>query len=550
MKKLICAVVILMLAVGSSWAFDNAYHVKQAPNKKGDLLIFPVYFTTPDGWETKLTVTNTSDRYSVVAKVVYRSHYWTDEMLDHLIYLSPRDVWIGYVKTIGGKVSLWSDDDSILASSTTFASAGNPVIQEFFTNNMCTSNAWNPDSDGGADSAERGYVEVIETWYGDTRNYPAVVVGGVALDQNPPKVDKQYLLRLYHPENGAVQPAGLTTVAGAAVNSTAIDHTINVLTGVLELQHSAMSNLTSAIEATVFADFDVTQYMRVNEISGLDSFNGQNTLGEVEAALSKDDIAMPYVNDLNNGTGTIHMFNFPTKQGYAWNGTRCVYTPKGPFWQWHRDGIVNNVIDYNQCLEYTAPIFDLTELDRETTGLWSGGERVANEMCEELEWVYAVSGNYFAEGWQEYRFNGLTPVTGGLFTNIPAVNNRPNSQITFFDPDRISANFQGMPRNPMTGNEWLYTGVPVIPVVLHVKRGAGISMFYGAYSDGEVYASNVAGLPDVVADAWLPDYQYWNYMDALGLNNTGGANNNAGATTYPQASTFPIDQFPSVVELP
>jgi len=553
MKKLICALLIVMFAVGSSWAWDNGYHVKQAPNKKGDMMIFPVYFTTADGWETKITVTNTSDRYSVVAKVIYRSHYWTDEMLDHLIYLSPRDVWIGYVKTIGGTVSLWSDDDSILASSNSFASPGNPVIQPFFTNNMCTKNDWNPDDpEGGADSPERGYIEVIENWYGNTDNYPAVLADNVPLDQSPPKVDKRVLLKYYPPDStGTVEPAGLTDDED---DSNGIDHTINVLTGVLELQHSAMKSITAAIPATVFADFDVTKYMKVNEISGLDSYTGNNSLGEVEAALSKDDIAMHYVNDLENGNGTIHMFNFPTKQGYFWDtaNSKCQYIPKGPFWQSKVDG-TPATHPYNQCLTYASPMFDLSENDRSTSGLWSGGETPESEMCEEMQWLFAVGGNYFKEGWQEYRFHGIAALDANQFTDIPALDGEmPSAPVTTFDPMRIAGSYTGVG----TGEDaWLYTGVPVIPVVFNLKNfgasngsDAGISLYYGAYSDGEVYAALATGTTDVDAGAWLPDYQYWNYMDALGLNNDAGDNNNG--TPYPEAATFPIDSFPAVTPIP
>jgi len=53
-KSLIVLTVLVMMS-GSVMANDIAYHVKQAPNAKGDVLIFPTYFAAPGGWETKLT---------------------------------------------------------------------------------------------------------------------------------------------------------------------------------------------------------------------------------------------------------------------------------------------------------------------------------------------------------------------------------------------------------------------------------------------------------------------------------------------------------------
>ncbi|MGQ9483862.1 MAG: hypothetical protein ACUVSA_02485, partial [Desulfosoma sp.] len=70
-----CAALLIAVAVLAAvpvMAKDPG-HVKIAPNNKGDLLIFPFYYTDNSGIWTKLTVVNTSETNSTVAKVVIKS---------------------------------------------------------------------------------------------------------------------------------------------------------------------------------------------------------------------------------------------------------------------------------------------------------------------------------------------------------------------------------------------------------------------------------------------------------------------------------------------
>lgn len=494
MKRIMVCLVALMIATSSAWAWDEGYHVKQAPNKEGDLMIFPMFMAAGD-WETKIIVTNTSDTYSVVAKVIYRSHYWTKELLDHLIYLSPNDVWVGYIRDIGGNPSIYSEDDSILVTESAFATPANPVRQPFVNEKLCQD-----------DSRDRGYVEVIETWYHATAS----------------PISKADLHDMYHHSTGPVANAENSNVAGylagpPVVNSNAIDHTINVLTGEMEFRNRNVPAYTASMNATVFADFDNKSYMGVTAISGLDSVDAyNNTLGEVEAALAKNSVAMHYVNNVESGIGTIHMFNFPTKQSYQWNtaASRCDYQPKGPFWQQYRDANTNAL---DQCLVYSRAFYDLSENDGAgSSPIYSGSDIPDEEMCEELQWVAIYGSTYFNEGWQRYTFQPGDP--------------------TFFRPARYAAiaaasnTYWGWGSGTVTGDDYAYTGVPVIPFSLYLNLNTpAMSMVEGASIDGNVYASWDVVTNTATAGSWLPDYQYWNYMDALGLNNSAGNSNNATA---------------------
>lgn len=494
--KLVSLVAILMMVTGSVYAYDNAYHVKQAPNGKGDLIIFPMYFTAPGGWETKVSVVNTSEVYSVIAKVVFRSHKYSQELLDFLIYLSPTDVWTGTVKNSGTSTVIYSEDDSMLVSSSEFASKANPVNKALFAP-QC------PD-----DSAQYGYIEVIETWYGDvSKCYPAPT--NAAWKRTTPGVSKYYLKQLYPTDASLKQVPGWDNdgIGGVCnVNSNNIDHTINVLAGYMELQNSAVAGMTTAMRATVFADFDVTSNMNVAEESGLQLFNGQNMLGEVEAAMSKNDIVMPYVNNPASGAFSAHVFNFPTKLSrwtYSSATNTCTYVNgRGPFWT---DPIVPPVDAQYICQRYTNPVYDLSENVSITTDIYSG-QTITYQMCQEVELLTTVGySSLFTEGWTSYKFD-YSGKTGAA--TVPTYFNVQRAPVQI-DPNRFS-----------------FTGIPTLPVVVMFKNG-GASLMEGSNSDGETYVRSTTPL---TAGSWYPDYQYWNYMPLLGLNN------NAAGATYPAAS--------------
>ncbi|MCP4687603.1 MAG: hypothetical protein GY859_06095, partial [Desulfobacterales bacterium] len=121
MKKLTSCAVLLMaviLFVAPAYAVDQDQHVIQAPNGKGDVLIFPHYIALAGGWETKLIVVNTDTQRSIVAKVIIRSATYSQELRDFLIYLSPADVWTGriYNHEVDG-ATIESGDDSVVATS-------------------------------------------------------------------------------------------------------------------------------------------------------------------------------------------------------------------------------------------------------------------------------------------------------------------------------------------------------------------------------------------------------------------------------------------------
>jgi len=247
MKKVLVLALVVMLAASSAWAYNDALHVKVAPNGKGDLLIFPVYFTANGGWQTKLTVINTSGQFSTVAKVVLHSHYYSQELLDFLLYLTPNDVWTGTIVNDGTNVSIQSTDDSALASNGLFTSATNPMNQVIGQSTCIQSkNIY------ATDSNEFGYIEVVEAWFGDISNgYYSTTNLKSGENASPPQVTKAYLKRVYD------KWVANTACTDCAPNlGFGKDYTLNLLTGYFELQNAMVSGYSAGMKATVLADWD------------------------------------------------------------------------------------------------------------------------------------------------------------------------------------------------------------------------------------------------------------------------------------------------------
>ena len=404
MKRLMNIAVLMMalLVFGSGIAFALNYddHVKIAPNGKGDLLIFPFYAAIDGGWDTKLWVINTSQTRSCVAKVVIRSFANSDELLDFLIYLSPTDVWVGtltYDSVLG--VVIHSEDGSMIAAFDTtgnpiWASASNPVHQPL------------KDPNCPGDLEEIGYVEVIESW-------SDVLAGGVV------PVDKDKIYDAYD---------GLGSGAFPAV-------VCNILAGHMETG-MPMSGLTSAIRATAFRDY----YQQTKLTTLVETFLGvgaNNNLAEIEAALSKDDIAMPYDNDVD---GTLHFFTFPTKLTVYDSDCDYVGSPSPFFTQY---------ADCAGCVEYTLWAYDLEEEKAGGGTPFSPPPEDVGKWCYEVNFI-ASTGLPFREGWLNYSSPfGFTSTTN------------------------------------KAGESLGYSGYPVIATSMNIGA-SGLSLMYGAWSDGVV----------------------------------------------------------------
>lgn len=555
LKTVLLTLLVSMLA-SSAWAVnfyypnanwaDTATHIKMAPNNKGDILIFPVRLNDP-GLTAKFTVANTSLTQSTVAKVVVRSEKYSGELLDFLIYLSPGDVWTGrlWVDPADGLIKMWSTDDSVQhlpldATSIIWASEENPMNEPL----RPTMLEWD-------EVMELGYVTVINI---------ASTSGIQSFDAEAPQVQ----MALTELVNGAnVNRRGVSKTAvkswydrlGGALtrlqeiqgapnenyDSKAFDK--NILAGWMDFQLDGL--FTSRVNATTFRDHRQTVKAGIGQETFLgniptvfDEFGDMviqgvtdslTELAQVEAALAKDDIVMPYVHD--EFGRSLHFFLFPTK--YATSAFRItdeqyvVFSP-GPYFIQNAKLQSARPVESpvttigtrelrELCVPFKPLILDTTEKSP-TVAPFSPLPKGPN-FCDELNWIAAadVIAN-IPQAQQATYDRGVIHISFGDTTKLPYYDydwdvNFP--QVSWVENRELVTdgdNFYDM---------FSYSGAPVIPLVLDVGFGLGIpqadvesglSLAYGAWSDGTVTVQDIEGEPRRV-----PFYQYADDLRLLEL---------------------------------
>lgn len=409
MKKLIrvifllTAVFFLMGAGTAALALDDADHVIVAPNSKGDVVVFPVVIGLDGGWVTKIVVTNTSLTESAVAKVIFRDGLYSQELLDFLIYLSPTDVWWGEIRYGENGAEVFSTDESGPSSTAgeTWASTDYPLEQPFQTV-AC------------APGAEQiVYVNVIGAW-------------SAVIADDPRPVLKSVVKAAYEDDNA---------VMGCD----------NILTGHYELTIGGVT--TGANRALVWADYGNKIRLTPQTETFLGEF-ANNNLCELEASLSKQNIAMPYYN--GSGMLAVHWNTFVTKLSTI--DSSCDITAvQGQFFD---DG--NSWITSDYKVVFSPLYFDLEENapGSEDTPFSPYTPPADRTLPYEVNSLFTVppfiSANY-VEGWVRYNFDATTTCT------------------------------------PLVGEEAeiSYTGAPSIPTVWFFGP-AGLSILDAAFDNGVV----------------------------------------------------------------
>jgi hypothetical protein len=250
-----------------------------------------------------LTITNSDEENSVIAKLVIREELTSRELIDVMIYLSPGDRWRGnlscteYKSDLGcvrGKLT--SDDDSLIGATTVKISPIDPEFQQktIYHYVPADQRAWGGANGDGAYKFGDGE----QTW---NQGYAEVFLSRTSLqaptneDGLPMPVDKD---AIYEEDWNAFK-------TGASVPT---DGTPNVLSGTVTLN---LGGSTGRIQMEAINDYDNTQLLVVGKDTLLGE-NAETSIGELEAVLAKNELVMPY----GVGEETYMITTFPTKQSF------------------------------------------------------------------------------------------------------------------------------------------------------------------------------------------------------------------------------------------
>jgi hypothetical protein len=422
-------IAVAVLAAAPVMAQDPS-HVKIAPNGKGDLLIFPFFYTDGSGLGTKITIINTSTKYSTVAKVVIKSYYYSQELRDFLIYLSPADVWTGYIVTFDGIPYIASYDDSVTPDGSTWASVDNLFMYPLV------------EATGDGDWNTFGYIHVINA---------ATDQGGVL--GTSPGIAKADIKKWYDSINtkGAGKVETKYNYPDDTTGKPTNNVPANVLSGWMEVTYNIFYNI-AGLNATTLMDYQNTAYIEAVRETPLRDVQAKNTILDIEAALAKSEIAMPYVNfPFKYDDYTIHLFTFPTKEyHYLTKPNKDTIILPSPYF--------NKVISFDNQLACISPgraIFNLSEKSK--TGVVSPPPK-AGKWCEEVHYEFAK--NFpFSEGWAYYTF----------------------------DDRMVNGDNHTIWNTPYPAAVLGYRGAPVIPTLFDITFGTVFtSLRYGTWTDGAV----------------------------------------------------------------
>lgn len=433
---------VLLLTGGMAWAATYEDHVYVAPSGQGEVLIYPVYMGF-EGFQTKLQVINTSLTWSAVAKVVIRSPLYSIETRDFLIFLSPTDVWEGWLMWDGSQVIVYTDDDSMLVAVELVDGDLEPVFAS--TDDPFSIHLEDP---GCGDTTLWGYAEVFLAHVFD--------LGG-------PRVSKDDIFEAYigtgdidaPSPDGGFSPLGVKEEYGTGAN---------ILAGNLQIQSPILS-WSSALNAVALADYGIDEALNPADDTSFGQGTSNNSIWEVEAALSKQFVGMPYINDAEGNS--LHFFTFPTKLTDLDGECDFVQSEFAGYGRYEGFRLVD---DEDKGVEFRVRQMDMTE--RTPVGdqpIFSPRPKDPKFYLMEMDFIMPQA---FSKGWYRYTF----------------VENSTSGE-TY--PDELPLH---------------YTGAPVIPVVMNFGA-AGFSLMYGNWTDGTVCDVSADG-DAVCFDGYQNVYSY------------------------------------------
>jgi hypothetical protein len=306
MAKKICSILatiafVFMAAVTAN-AFNVNNHVYEAANGVGDAIVYPAYIAI-DTIGTKIRVVNTSSRFSVVAKVVFREGTSSCETRDFLIYLTPNDVWYANITKVNGVTTITSDDES------------SPVVPL---------NIGMAQSCNGFDDSI-GYVEIYESLAFDSFTLNGGAING-PMDKAILKAAYAEILRTmaaWIPVLNALDcfedhaPLAFKLDPASPDNYTAqVYRSKSVMAGWYPIGDG--TGLKVEKRAVALAHNCNSVILNVQDETRWDNY-GMNMPVEIRGALSKAFVHIPF--NSANGASTFAVFNWPVKLSCCTSGS-------------------------------------------------------------------------------------------------------------------------------------------------------------------------------------------------------------------------------------
>lgn len=131
----------------------TATDLELSDNGKGHMLVVP-YYTAQDNNITVLHVVNTDSKNGKALKVRFRGAANSDDVLDFTVFLSPSDVWTGYVsKGSDGLATFTTGDTSCILPADVTTGPKSFSLERLSNSNWST--------DVKANHTREGYVEIL-----------------------------------------------------------------------------------------------------------------------------------------------------------------------------------------------------------------------------------------------------------------------------------------------------------------------------------------------------------------------------------------------------
>jgi hypothetical protein len=160
MKQLALA---LGMVAGSMSLIPSVQAVNLATDDLGQVLIFP-YYTVRGGWNTLLNITNTSATDVVAFKIRFHEARNSRDVFDFNVFLSPNDVWSGWVQNdpgADGRVGTSDDLPRFFTNDNSCTAPAIPAAGQPFGGIIAYTGTAADGAGTTADRMQEGYVEIV-----------------------------------------------------------------------------------------------------------------------------------------------------------------------------------------------------------------------------------------------------------------------------------------------------------------------------------------------------------------------------------------------------